>query len=323
MSNDIKVMSDEQLNYLIQMIKNKYIEGVSITDKTINITKNGTTSSYELSADVTIDTELLPTSVNPVQNKVVYDAILNLESRFNKIDTKLYDTITGDGSVTVVDMKPNTYFDVSLYSYNSINLSSVKIKLTNNNEEIILSDLDEYHRIENVVSEITPFTLTLISDSLNETELSNIRITCTYEIDLNKVIRDYVLHVDVNGTANGNTNGSGSVMVDDTLSITGAAAEARTTGIAINDLKELVGTEPVYKQIADAIVDVYVQDEVPVDAHSNSLWVDTSADGLVNPDGSHIPNIYVVDAGETEMTDIDFSQYQIGDVILVTQSVIE
>ena len=86
----------------------------------------------------------------------------------------------------------------------------------------------------------------------------------------------------------------------------------------IDLLKTLVGNTPVSEQIADAIVEVYVQDEEPTDAHNGYIWIDTSVSGLPDAPEKKSANVYVVDSATTDMTLIDFSQFSIGDVIVVT-----
>ena len=70
----------------------------------------------------------------------------------------------------------------------------------------------------------------------------------------------------------------------------------------------------VTEKIQDAIVqEVYVQDEAPTDAVEGSIWVDTNNDGLAN---SANPKFHIVDVTGTNVNNIDFSQYAIGDIIL-------
>lgn len=115
--------------------------------------------------------------------------------------------------------------------------------------------------------------------------------------------------------------GNVKVETDNTLSVSGSAADAKTTGDAITNLSNLVGTTPVADQIAEAIVEVYVQDEAPSDAPTGSIWVDTSAPGQQESNNKHTAaNVYVVDAGQNDINSIDFSDYAIGDVVLVYNS---
>lgn len=87
----------------------------------------------------------------------------------------------------------------------------------------------------------------------------------------------------------------------------------------IDSLKKLVGEVPVSEQISEAIVEVYVQDKEPVDAPNNTIWVDTSKDGLPTPTKNGA-NVYVEDARTADLSNIDFSKYSIGDVIVITTS---
>lgn len=110
------------------------------------------------------------------------------------------------------------------------------------------------------------------------------------------------------------------VETDNTLSTAGAAADAKATGDAIANLNKLVGNTSVAEQIADAIVEVYVQDEEPDEAQVGSIWVDTNEEGLSGVQEKNTANVYVVDAGTTDITEVDFSSYAIGDVVIVTIS---
>lgn len=107
------------------------------------------------------------------------------------------------------------------------------------------------------------------------------------------------------------------VETDTTLKVSGSAADAKVTGDAITNLNSLVGTTPVADQIAEAIVEVYVQDEEPTDATNDSIWVDTSSDGLSTP-AKTSANVYVEDARTTDVSNVDFSKYSIGDIVIVT-----
>lgn len=150
----------------------------------------------------------------------------------------------------------------------------------------------------------------------------NERLGKVDEID---VLKDLVGTTSVaNQISNALDNMDVKIDVDTTLSTSGAAADAKATGDAITNLNTLVGNIPIDNKIADAIadaiVDVYVQDEEPEDAQNGSIWVDTDEDGMPSTSGNTSSNVYVVDARTTDMTTIDFSQYAIGSVVVVTMS---
>lgn len=66
--------------------------------------------------------------------------------------------------------------------------------------------------------------------------------------------------------------------------------------------------------------EVYVQEDEPTDIPEGSIWIDLGEEGLPNSPENNIPNIYVVDAKTADITQVDFSKYKIGDVVLVTTS---
>ena len=111
-----------------------------------------------------------------------------------------------------------------------------------------------------------------------------------------------------------------TIKTDTTLKTSGMAADAKVTGEAIANLNTLVGNTSVSEQIAEVITEVYVQNDEPVEAPEGSIWVDLDADGAPAVPGKKTANVYVVDAGTTDITRIDFSQYAIGDVVVVTAS---
>lgn len=106
------------------------------------------------------------------------------------------------------------------------------------------------------------------------------------------------------------------------------AADATETNNAISNLNTLIGDKSVSEQIAvaveeaveEALVEVYVQDDVPENAPDGSIWVDLDADGAPTTSGKTTANVYVIDARTNDMTTVDFSQYKINDVIVVTVS---
>lgn len=134
-----------------------------------------------------------------------------------------------------------------------------------------------------------------------------------------------VKSVDSNGNITWETidNVSDTVEVDSGLSKEGFAADAKVTGDAISNLNTLVGDTAVSEQIetaiSEAIVEVYTQNDEPVNAPEGSLWIDTSKDGLPNTQSS-AARVYVADVATTDITTVDFSKYAIGDVVLVTSS---
>lgn len=141
---------------------------------------------------------------------------------------------------------------------------------------------------------------------------------------------------------------------DTTLSEEGKAADAKATGEMIlsvaelaNEAKNMAGAkvpqtrtingktldvdisltaedigaiteDDVAAQIAEAIVEVYVQDEEPTDAATGTIWVDTDEDGKPAVQETPTTTVHVVDARTEDYTTVDFSQFAVGDVVVVT-----
>lgn len=150
-----------------------------------------------------------------------------------------------------------------------------------------------------------------ITNSLGYTE--------PYDVWLSDDTEIYATNIDVECVTVDN-NGSTSVEIDTSLSVSGMAADAKTAGDRIRDLENLIGDTSVSEQIADAITEVYVQNDDPTDAPEGSIWVDLDEEGLPEAVTKQTANVYVVDAATTDITTVDFSQYTIGDVVLVTSS---
>lgn len=144
---------------------------------------------------------------------------------------------------------------------------------------------------------------------------------CAFTDDYKSAIEDYVLEVDLNGAdaGDGTEGWQGYFDVDDTLSLVGVAADAKKTGDELARLNEMLGGSSVSDQIAEALVEVYVQGEEPVDAEPGSIWVDTNVAGL--PEGEDkTAKVYLVDAGTSDISSVDLSEYKVGDVLIVTTS---
>jgi hypothetical protein len=145
--------------------------------------------------------------------------------------------------------------------------------------------------------------------------------SCAFTDKYKAAVDDYVLEVDLNGAddGNGTEDWQGYFDVDDTLSLVGVAADAKKTGDELARLSEMLGGSSVSDQIADALVEVYVQDIEPADALAGSIWVDTGTPGLDDAEDT-TAKVYLIDAGTSDISSIDLSSYKAGDVIIVTTS---
>lgn len=97
-----------------------------------------------------------------------------------------------------------------------------------------------------------------------------------------------------------------STPVDDTLTESGKAADAKATGDAISNLNTLVGDTAVSEQIATAIDEstaddfgIYVQASEPTEAVAGDIWIDTINDPSYIP--PTLPEITQADNGKVLM----------------------
>lgn len=274
----------------------------------------------------------------------------------------LLDTVSGYETIDVDYASSTTHnLNVSLSSETITDFSGITVTLTSDGygAKAVIANADgSVTGLHSVPS----FTLSLHSGQ----DISDVLITCTYQLDLDKIIRDYILHVN-EGSFDGETGeggvGSNSVFVDTTLSIAGAAADAKATGDAINSKvpvtrtingkqlnKDIVLTaedigvvqietdstlkvsgkaadakatgdaiNEINNKLEDIVDNVYIQNDEPDNAPNGSIWIDLNDNGLPTSNSS-AANVYVVDAATTDITNVDFSMYTIGDVVLITTS---
>lgn len=171
-------------------------------------------------------------STNSVACYVVgVDGLLMEQSGANA-NLQLYDTVVGAESINVNAAAMQCELNVTLSSETYTDFSNITVVLTSENgEQSIVSGIDGV--VTGLISE-SIFTLSLQSDA-TDFDPSLVVISCTYQLDLNRVLHDYVLHVDMDGEA-GSDDVDERIFIDETLSITGAAADAKATGEAISNL---------------------------------------------------------------------------------------
>lgn len=146
-------------------------------------------------------------------------------------DIKLYDTVSGYETIAITCASSTQHeLCVELSSDTYPDLSGVSVVLTSDaGEQVAVTSAEG--AVTGLLSEPN-FTLSLQT----EYNSADILITCTYRLDLEKTLHDYILHVDLDGET-GDDGSTTSVILDTTLSLSGAAAEAKATGDAIDELK--------------------------------------------------------------------------------------
>lgn len=222
------------------------------------------------------------------------DAVTQLES---KIDAKadidhthenisLYDTVNSAETITIEHASQTEHdLTVTLSSETYTDFSNITVVLTSDNgEQTATASVDG--SVVGIHSEPS-FTLALQCDA-EGFDASQVTISCTYQIDLEKVLQDYVLHVDVDGSegGDGSSINTGSVVIDETLSISGAAADAKAVGDAIDalDVNKVPMTRTINgKVLSEDIVltadDIGVTTETDTDLATEGMAADAKATG--------------------------------------------
>lgn len=151
--------------------------------------------------------------------------------------------------------------------------------------------------VGSMVSSKVPVTRTINGKTLDaDIVLTAEDIGVISEIKTDTTLKVSGMAADAKAVGDALANVEVKVEIDDTLSVSGVAADAKVTGDAISNLNTLVGDTPVADQIAEAIVDIYVQDEDPTDAPDGALWIDLDENNIPISQTSQNLSIAVKDA---------------------------
>lgn len=180
--------------------------------------------------DITNFPSNLPADVLELQTLVGDKSVLDqiTEVVANKADVdhihenilQLYDTVSGTETIEISDAIPDCELEINLSSETYSDFSNIKVSLIT--DDIFYTAMSDANGHVIGLNSLSDFTLTL-SSANSSISLDKIIINCTYQIDLNKVLVDRVLHVE-------------NVVVDETFSKSGAAADAKLTGDAITNI---------------------------------------------------------------------------------------
>ena len=191
----------------------------------------------------------VPADVESLKEKVGESSVADqiaaaVEHKANVIhthsDLELYNTVTGYGEVDIVAADTGTNMTVKLSSDTYSDFSNIRVDLTGDGE--FSSATAEQDGTVNGLIAISKFTLSL-SSGTSGFDASKVLISCTYLIDVGDALNNYVLNVDEaleEEYGDGSSSAYHVILVDDSLSITGAAADAKATGNAIKVVRDKV-----------------------------------------------------------------------------------
>lgn len=259
--------------YAIVIEKYKHSDGTMIDGyPKVYIVSN---RSWSTTMDFTVS--VINKRVVPLDEKYIPDTIARTSDVADQIaeairdkehandGSQLYDTVTDSESIDINAAMPQCPIEVVLSSEVYTDLSQITVVLNGDSgTQQATSDADGV--VAGLNSE-SSFTLSLQSDMTNF-DPSQVTISCTYQLDLNRVLHDYVLHVDLEGGEDSDGIDD-TIIVDDTLSISGAAADARATGNAISSLNTVVATKidtPEFVEVGQVL------SVKSIDDHGNIVW---------------------------------------------------
>lgn len=194
----------------------------------------------------------------------------------------LYDTVTGSESVEINAAMPQCQLEIVLSSEVYTDLSHITVVLEGETEN--QSAVSGVYGIVTGLTSEPAFTLSLQSNMANF-DPSNVVITCKYQLDLNKVLHDYVLHVDLDGEED-QDDINNTIIIDETLSISGAAADARAVGVAIANIDTMkvpitrtINGKALSENIVLTPEDIGVETETDATLTVNGVAADAKATG--------------------------------------------
>lgn len=205
--------------------------------------------------DVTDFPSSVPADVEALKEKVgelpVAEQIATaVNNKADKIhthsDLELYNTVTGYGEVSIVAADTGANMTVKLSSDTYSDFSNIRVNL-NGDGVFSYADAQQDGTVNGLTS-ISEFTLSL-SSGISGFDASKVQISCTHLIDVGDALNNYVLNVDEDfesGSVSGASSVFSSVLIDDSLSIKGAAADAYKTGSEINTIKNRLSNVSSY-----------------------------------------------------------------------------
>ena len=314
--NDLKLWVANNLRTKVDKEDGK---GLSSNDFT-NIEKIKLEGIEEGATKVIIDSIPTENSENAISSGAIYKDFLSIATAIRALreDFNVYNTVSGKSEIYINAAESDFPIEVTLSSDVYTDFSNINVIL-NGQEDEQITIADSTGVITGLYAK-PEFTISVSSEVENfDAEL--VTITCKYLLNIEEVLHDYILHVDIDEENNGITN-KDYFNVDNTLSLSGVAADSKKTGDEIAKLKEMIGNSSISEQIAEALVEVYVQDDEPENAAVGSIWVDTEEKGLDDSQEqeTYNKNLYVIDANNSNTNEIDFSGYSAGDIILITTS---